>query len=116
MLACWDSHTAVPSAVREVGRKPPENQPELTPAAFRRFPMLRPVIAILATSGGLQSSNFAASPPVAITVPLATAGVGFELITARLAPAGVSFDVIAPWVCPEIRLRWPGVVGPKTVE
>src|SRR6266536_1098358 len=102
MLACADPHTAVPSAVREVGRKPPENQPQLTPVAFRRLPMLGPVIAILATSGGLQSSYCAASPPVEITVPLATAGVGI--------------DVIAPWVCPEIKFKWPGTVGPKTGE
>src|SRR5674476_161564 len=87
MLACSDAQMAEPSAVRDVGLKPPENQPQLTFLAFMRLPTLLPDISTLAPVAGAQSSNFAASPPVEITVPLATAAVGCE--------------VVAPWVCPE---------------
>jgi hypothetical protein len=64
--------------------------------------MLRPVISTRGARGSMQSSYFADWSPVEMIVPPTTAGVGTE--------------VTAPCVWPEIRFRWPGVVGPNTVE
>lgn len=80
MFACLEEQTAVPSALRELGAKPPENQPQLTPLDVSMSPTLRPDIATFGVLGELQSSNFAASPPVEMIEPLATAGVGSDTV------------------------------------
>src|SRR5882724_3849319 len=90
-------HTATP-LFTAVGRKPPWNQPQLMPLAFSKSPMFWPLTVMLLALGEEQSSSAGLGSP--ITVPLAT-----------LKDA----DAEAPWVWPEIRLRAPGVEGPKVV-
>src|SRR5690349_526964 len=98
MLAVLAPHTAVPEFTA-VGRKPPWNQPQLTPLALSRSPMFWPLIVMLLGLGDEQSSSAGFGSP--ITVPLAT-------------PPGTD-DGVAPWLWPAIRLSAPGVEGPKVV-
>src|SRR6266508_560036 len=94
MFLCDESHEAVPSGAVEVGRNPPWNHPQVTPAVFRRCPMFCPDID--ATSPSPQSSNSGSGSP--INVPLTTF-------------LGMSGE--APCVCPDTRLIAPGVDGPN---
>ena len=82
-------------------RKPPLNQPQVTPLAFSRSPMLR-----LFGSIDVEVSRVSQISPVGWgspnTVPPAVTAKG---------RSGVK-----PWVCPEMRFSAPGVDGPNTVE
>src|SRR5215469_2461676 len=96
-LAVLAPHTALPLLFTEVGRKPPWNQPQLTPLAFRRSPMFRPLTVTLFGFGEEQSSN---------------AGFGSPMITPFTTPPGTDRGV-APLVRPAMRLSAPGVEGPN---
>ena len=44
MLSCARAHTGLPPRVRDVGVKPPSNQPQVTCFALSRLPMFVPFI------------------------------------------------------------------------
>src|SRR2546428_506000 len=80
-------------------RKPPWNQPQVTPFAFSRSPMFLSFgSTVVVTSLVSQISPAGCGSP--ITVPFA--------VTAGLV-------VAKPCVCPEMRLSAPGVDGPNPV-
>src|SRR5258705_7797504 len=86
-----------------VGLKPPWNQPQVTPLADSRSPILRPVMATRPAFGLEQSSNIGSGS--AIMVPCTT----------MASPSSVISSGEAPWVLPETRLMAPGLDGPKFV-
>src|SRR5260221_662237 len=90
--------TFLPPVVLE-GLKPPWNQPQVMPLAFKRSPTLVPLMLIRLEKLLAQSSRSGRGSP--ITVPLAT----------LLATS----DGVAPWVWPAIRLSAPTLEGPKVV-
>src|SRR5215469_14338301 len=96
---------AFPLASREVARKPPWNQPQLTCLALRSLPTFVPVSSIwpeLWPPPGEQSSRYGRASPVTDPPPM----------LASAPPLGA----IAPLVSPETRLTAPGVDGPKVSE
>ncbi len=99
-----------------VGRKPPWNQPQVTPRAFSRSPTFLPVRAARLFDDVrflLEQSSYAGSGSL-ITVPTPFASgetTAYESLT--VAPVFGS-TACTPWVWPEIRLSAPGVDGPKT--
>src|SRR5437764_14984824 len=106
MLACDAPQIAYPvelAAAVVVGRKPPWNQPQVTPLAFRRSPTLRPVSATRPAFGLEQSSSCGSGSPT--TVPATTAASSPSLSSAGSAPC----------VLPATRFRAPGVDGPNPV-
>ena len=100
MFACDAPQTAgAPSRAGVVGRKPPWNQPHVTPRAFMRSPTLRPLIAIVGEVVLEQSS------PV---------GSG-SLMTVPSTTVSGSSAGVAPCVWPATRFSAPGVECPNTV-
>src|ERR671937_2234783 len=84
---CWQS------------RKPPSNQPHVTPLAFSRSPTF-----LLFGSTDLDVSRVSQMSP---------AGCGSPIIVPFAVTAGLV--CAKPCVCPETRLIAPGLDGPKTV-
>src|ERR1700730_14919211 len=80
--------------------KPPLNQPQVIPLAFRRSPTF-----LFFESVDVDVSRVSHLSPVACGSPITVAAA----VTAGLV-------VAKPCVCPEIRLSAPGVEGPKFVE
>src|SRR5258708_40125112 len=78
-------------------RKPPWNQPQLTPFAFSRSPMFLPLTETVSRVEHLSKAG-CGSP---ITDP------------ATMSPAKKPTTLVAPEVWPENRLRAPGDDGPK---
>src|SRR5579863_707113 len=93
----------------EVGAKPPWNQPQVMPLAFTRSPTFRPssskvpLVTVPPLSTPQSSSAGSLSPVTVTAVKLAT-----------LPPLNAKARCALP-VCPETRLRTPGVDGPKVV-
>src|SRR5215468_2520864 len=99
MLAWLDPQTALPSTV-EVGLKPPVNQPQLMLLALSRSPILWPLIcSVVGLIAPDASQSSCAGGRLAISVPLATALLGA--------------DVLSPWVWPAMRLSACGMDGPN---
>src|SRR5579875_863236 len=109
MLVWLLSQWAVPLASRLVGRKPPSNQPQVTPRAFSRLPIL--VLVKYAVSLEEQSSN-AGSGSLIIVPSRISALVDTPAVTLiAVEPGGIS----ACDVSPVTRLIAPGVEGPNVV-
>src|SRR3954466_1649207 len=91
MFRWVDAQGAIPPTVA-VGRNPPWNQPQVTPALLIRSPMLVPDICALRPE---QSSNGGAGSPFLVPFSMPFCG----------GPA--------PLVWPAIRFSAPGVDGPN---
>src|ERR1700754_893490 len=112
---CDCPHTANPLAL-PVGRKPPWNQPQVTPLSFSRSPMFLPSwIARLSVAVWFlseQSSYAGSGSLITVPTPLSSGEV-----TKGSDVGSCVTDVTAcvPWVWPEMRLIAPGVDGPNVV-
>src|ERR1051326_8372501 len=104
MVLCEVAQTAVPSAARELGAKPPWNQPHVSCLEFSRSPTFLPVIITCVRFAIVQSSSAAGGRASPISDPPETMPLGLPAVTVR------------PCVVPEITFNAPGVEGPNTVE
>ena len=103
-------------------RKPPSNQPQVTPWSLSRSPTLRPPIA---TASRLeQMSNNGCESPRMVLVPCGcdvpgvaerSGGQGGGGGFASGGPKAPAFPQMTPNVFPLARLSAPGVEGPKPV-
>ena len=96
MFVCDEPQTALPPE-REVGLKPPWNQPQVTLWRFRSSPTFVPVM--LAVSVPEQSSNAGSGSPMIVPLAISSGAVA----------------AVVPCVLPDTRLIAPGVDGPKVV-
>src|SRR4051812_38360160 len=87
---------ALPAEVTAVGRKPPWNQPQVTPLSLSRSPTFLPDIVALPEP---QSSS---------------AGSGSPTIDESWMPPAAAG--LAPCVVPAMRLSAPGVEGPNELS
>ena len=105
----------LPLEAAVVGRKPPWNQPQLTPFAVSMSPTFRPVIAAPGYFVEAQSSYAGSGSLMTVPMPLPSG-----LATVYASGVAVCCPVVGstlktPCVCPETRLSAPGVDGPNVV-
>src|SRR5437016_14431151 len=116
MLKCADAQTGAPVAVREVGLKPPWNQPQVTFPALSRSPTFWPPIETLFLVGLAQASNRGSGSLITVSEPCFCAGPdGAGQPVHAALPAGKSPPQVAPKVLPATTSKAPGVDGPKPV-
>jgi len=85
---------------------PPLNHPQVTSAAFNKSRMFLPLIRTCNVVAEEHTSFNGSGSPIAVCPPLRS------LMT---EPPEIPFVVATAFVWPEMRLRAPGVEGPKTV-
>src|SRR5882757_11317749 len=98
------AHPVVPLELVMVRSNPPSKKPHVTLAALSRSPMFLPdMLKFLLVEE--QMSPAGSASLMSVNPPLPSATTAVPGLTA----------LITPFVCPEIRLRAPGVDGPKVV-